>query len=76
MNGSNLNSLYWRSCPNDEEAYRPTVLKKSYLPLWSEELFEVAEIQYTNPITYKLKDPNGEAITSSFYEQEISHRFM
>jgi hypothetical protein len=47
------------------------VFKKSYLPLWTEELFVVSEIQYTNPITYKLKDLNGEAITGTFYEQEM-----
>jgi hypothetical protein len=47
------------------------VFKKSYLPLWTEELFVVSEIQYTNAITYKLKDLNGEAITGTFYEQEM-----
>jgi hypothetical protein len=47
-----------------------TVFKKSYLPLWTEELFEIAEIQYTNPITYKLKDLNGEAITGTFMSKK------
>jgi hypothetical protein len=48
-----------------------TVLEKSYSPLWTEELFVVLEVQYTSPITYKLKDLNGEAITGTFYEQEM-----
>jgi hypothetical protein len=48
-----------------------TVFKKSYLPLWTEELFEISAIQYTNPITYKIKDLNGEEIKGTFYEQEL-----
>ena len=31
----------------------------------------VDKIQYTNPITYKLKDLNDEEIQGSFYEQEL-----
>ena len=48
-----------------------TVFKKSYLPLWTEELFEISSIQYTNPITYKLRDLNNEEISGTFYEQEL-----
>jgi hypothetical protein len=47
------------------------VFKKSYLPLRTEELFVGLEVQYTNPITYKSKDLNSEAITCTFYEQEM-----
>ena len=32
---------------------------------------EVSEVRYTDPITYKLKDFNGEEINGSFYEQEL-----
>ena len=39
---------------------------------WTEEVFTVDyKIQYTNPITYKLKDLNNEEIESSFYEPEL-----
>ena len=34
-------------------------------------MFTVDKIQYTNPITYKLKDLNGEEIQGSFYTQEL-----
>ena len=40
-------------------------------PNWTEELFTIDEIQYTNPITYKLKDLRGEDIQGSFYEPEL-----
>ena len=30
-----------------------------------------SEVRYTDPITYKLKDLNGEEIKGSFYEQEL-----
>ena len=39
---------------------------------WTEEVFTFDyKIQYTNPITYKLKDLNNEEIESSFYEPEL-----
>ena len=44
---------------------------KGYTPNWSEEVFTVDKIQYTNPITYKLKDLRGEDIKGSFYELEL-----
>jgi hypothetical protein len=31
----------------------------------------VSAIQYTDPITYKIKDLNGEEIKGTFYEQEM-----
>ena len=42
---------------------------KGYTPNWTEEVFTVSEVHYTDPITYKLKDLNGEEIKGSFYEQ-------
>ena len=33
--------------------------------------FTVSEVHYTDPITYKLKDLNGEEIKGSFYEQKL-----
>jgi hypothetical protein len=38
---------------------------------WSKELFEVAEVLYTNPHTYKLKDMKGKLLLGSFYTEEI-----
>ena len=40
--------------------YKRKVFDKGYTPNWSEEVFTVDKIQYTNPITYKLKDLRGE----------------
>ena len=51
--------------------YKRNVFDKGYTPNWTEELFIVDEIQYTNPITYKLKDLNNEEIKGSFYEPEL-----
>ena len=47
------------------------IFQKGYLANWTEEIFIVNEIQYTNPITYKLKDLNNEEIKGSFYEPEL-----
>jgi hypothetical protein len=47
------------------------VFHKGYLPRWTEELFTVSAIQYTDPITYKIKDLNVEEIKGMFYEQEM-----
>ena len=45
--------------------------EKGYTPRWTEEIFDIDEVQYTNPPTYKLKDMNGEKIVGSFYEPEL-----
>ena len=47
------------------------IFDKGYTPRWTEEVFTVSEVHYTDPITYKLKDLNGEEIKGSFYEQEL-----
>ena len=51
--------------------YKRNVFDKVYTPNWTEELFIIDKIQYTNPITYKLKDLRGEDIQGSFYEPEL-----
>ena len=51
--------------------YKRNVFDKGYTPNWTEEVFIVYKIQYTNPITYKLKDLNDEEIQGSFYEPEL-----
>jgi hypothetical protein len=45
--------------------------EKSYLPNWSEALYTVHEVKRTSPITYILKDLNGEIVTGGFYTQEL-----
>ena len=51
--------------------YKRNVFNKGYTPNWTEEVFTIDKIQYTNPITYKLKDLRGEEIQGSFYEPEL-----
>ena len=51
--------------------YKRNVFDKGYTPNWTEEVFMIDKIQYTKPITYKLKDLNDEEIQGSFYEPEL-----
>ena len=51
--------------------YKRKTFDKGYTPNWTEELFIINKIQYTNPITYKIKDLNNEEIQGSFYEPEL-----
>ena len=45
--------------------------EKGYTPRWTEEVFTVLQIQYTDPPTYKISDHHGEEIQGTFYEQEM-----
>lgn len=45
--------------------------EKGYTPRWTEELFKIMSIQYTNPVTYKIAGLDGEDIKGSFYEPEL-----
>ncbi|KAK9701381.1 hypothetical protein QE152_g30661 [Popillia japonica] len=47
------------------------VVRISYTPNWSTELFKIGKVQLTNPATYLLNDMNGDPILGSFYEQEL-----
>ena len=38
---------------------------------WSEEIFQVCEINKTHPVTYHLKDLLGEKIDGSFYNEQL-----
>jgi len=53
---------------------KKSIFEKGYTPRWTKEVFAVLEVRYTDPITYKLKDFNGEKIKGSFYEQELQKR--
>ena len=45
--------------------------EKGYTPNWTEELFVIDKRLDTSPVTYKLKDLNGENVEGSFYEPEL-----
>src|SRR6218665_2020314 len=45
--------------------------EKGYTPRWTEEVFTISQVQYTDPITYKITDYNEEEIQGTFYEQEL-----
>ena len=47
------------------------VFEKSYETNWTEQIFVIYDIKYSNVLYYYLKDLNGEKIKGSFYEQEL-----
>lgn len=44
---------------------------KGYQPSWSTEIFTIAEVRNTAPITYHLKDCSGQSIAGGFYREEL-----
>ena len=50
---------------------RKRTFEKGYTPRWTEEVFVIYTIQNTDPVTYRIKDWNGDVIDGSFYEQEL-----
>ena len=46
-------------------------LEKGYLPKWSREIFMVDQCIKSSPVTYKIKDWNGDPIKGIFYKQEL-----
>ncbi|XP_029664354.1 uncharacterized protein LOC115236194 [Formica exsecta] len=48
-----------------------TIFKKGFTPNWTTEIFRIAKIQQSNPVTYLLKDSRGEPIAGGFYEHEL-----
>ena len=51
--------------------YKRKIFDKGFTPNWTEEVFFINEILPTKPVTYKIRDYNGEVIEGSFYEQEL-----
>ena len=47
------------------------VFKKGYMPNWSHEIFTVATVVRTLPVTYRIKEANCELIKGTFYEKEL-----
>lgn len=60
---------------NVGDRVRIAVLKnkfeKGYKPNWSDEVFIIDKVKRTNPITYSIKDLDGEIILGSFYNEEL-----
>ena len=46
------------------------IFAKGYTPNWSKKIFIINKINDTAPLTYSLKDLNGEEILGSFYDRE------
>lgn len=44
---------------------------KGYTPNWTAEIFQIYMVQCTQPITYKIKDFEGNRIEGGFYEHEL-----
>ena len=51
--------------------YKRKTFDKGYTPNWTEEVFIINEIRPTDPITYKIRDLNGEEIAGTFYREEL-----
>ena len=47
------------------------IFEKSYETNWTEEIFTIYDIKYSNVPYYYLQDLNDEKIEGSFYEQEL-----
>ena len=48
------------------------IFEKGYSPTYTKEVFEVAEVINSIPITYKIRDMTGYVLSGIFYEQELS----
>lgn len=44
---------------------------KGYTPNWSNEVFKVRKVNFTNPTTYLLEDENKTEIQGTFYSEEL-----
>src|SRR6218665_544760 len=50
---------------------KKTTFEKGFTANFTEEVFTVTKILYTDPPTYKISDYNGEEIQGTFYEPEL-----
>ena len=48
-----------------------TAFQRGFTPNWSVEIFRVTRILPTTPVTYALRDWNGDPITGTFYGKEL-----
>ena len=47
------------------------IFEKSYGTNWTEEIFVIYDIKYSNVPYYYLKDLNGEKLDGTFYQEEL-----
>jgi len=66
-------SYKWKYAVGDRVriAMQRRPFRKGYLGDWSEEIFEIASRLPTTPVTYELRDLDGELIKGRFYEPEV-----
>jgi hypothetical protein len=50
-----------------------TKFEKGVTYKWSKEIFVISEVCKTKPITYRIKDLDGEDILGKFYTSELQH---
>ena len=51
--------------------FKRKLFDEGFTPNWTEEIFVIDGKLNTKPVTYRLVDLQGEAVTGSFYEQEL-----
>ncbi|XP_065640548.1 uncharacterized protein LOC136073110 [Hydra vulgaris] len=49
--------------------------EKGYTPRWTEEVFTVSQVQYTDPPTYKITDYNNEEIQEKNKQNPVIIKF-
>jgi transcription antitermination factor NusG len=47
------------------------IFTKGFVSKWSNEIFKISEIVSSVPVTYRIKDLEGEEIEGRFYENEL-----
>ena len=47
------------------------IFEKGYTPNWTTEIFSIVRVAPTNPVTYHIKDYQGQIVRGGFYEQEL-----
>ena len=52
------------------------IFEKSYETNWTEEIFVIYDIKYSNVSYYYLKDLNDEKLDGTFYEQELQKAIL
>jgi len=50
--------------------------QNKYKNNWTKEIFVVSKVLTTKPVTYRIKDLDGEDIIGSFYKQELQRTFF
>ncbi|CAL1671911.1 unnamed protein product [Lasius platythorax] len=48
-----------------------TIFEKGYTPNWTNEIFRIAKVQRTYPVTYLLTDSRRKSIAGKLYEHEL-----